>query len=99
MASMERFDTLLGKADEAAGRALELIPNTNGSERGKLYAAIATMWLETARLELQLVTNEGLTRKIEGYGRRLALIERALKIEAPMPDPFDEEDHPMSAGV
>ena len=110
MASKERFEALLAKADSAAGLALRAVPDTRGSERGTLQATIAAMWLETARIELALVDGERLERKIAALTARVRTLEARAGIAEweRFPDPFaagenrDTEidgDDPKTAGV
>lgn len=89
MPSMEHFDEYMAKADKAADKAIEALPTTKGTDKAALNAALATMWVEMARMELDRLDADTLGRKIEWIGRRLATIEARLKIEAEEPPALD----------
>lgn len=98
-ATVKKFAEYIDLADEAGKRAMGWIDSSQGTARGPLFAGLAAMWMERARLEHQMLFGEKQEREIRRLGERIAVLEAKLGVldeGPPMPDPFAEADTPVS---
>ena len=89
MAHSTEYEKLIGKAESAADRAMDAIPNTPGASRGALHASLAAMWMEAARVELQATEVKAMHETLERIRNRLRRVEAELKIFVPAADADD----------
>lgn len=95
MATVAKFEEILGRAEECAKAAVGYIASTQGSARGPLQAQLAAMWLARATLEHNMIYTQRLERELSRLRERVRALEKVNNItsdEPAMPDPFDDDE-------